>query len=92
MTRRVKGGVECRLSLLCVETPGGLCCLLSLACPRLRPQIYDLSHETRDNWEIARSEIVLNTQLGAGNFGEVWQGKTYVLCENAFSVAQWLSG
>jgi len=36
--------------------------------------MYDLSHETRDNWEIPRNEIELATQLGAGNFGEVWKG------------------
>jgi len=36
--------------------------------------MYDLSRETRDHWEIPRSEIHLTTQLGAGNFGEVWKG------------------
>ena len=39
--------------------------------------MYDLSRETRDNWEIPRSEIELSKQLGAGNFGEVWQGLDY---------------
>lgn len=52
-----------------------LCCRLTTECPRQKPQMYDLSRETRDNWEIPRSEIVLATQLGAGNFGEVWKGK-----------------
>jgi len=42
--------------------------------------MYDLSRETRDKWEIPRSEIELTTQLGAGNFGEVWQGTSASIC------------
>jgi hypothetical protein len=52
-----------------------LCCQLTMPCPRQKPQMYDLSRETRDHWEIPRSEIQLSQQLGAGNFGEVWRGK-----------------
>jgi len=58
-----------------VDSASGLCCQLTTPCPRSRPQMYDLSRETRDNWEIPRSEIKLIEQLGAGNFGEVWKGR-----------------
>lgn len=53
----------------------GLCHVLSRPCPKPKPQIWDLSPELRDSWEIDRSEIVLLKKLGQGNFGEVWYGK-----------------
>ena len=53
----------------------GLCCKLSQPCPKPTPVLYDLSRETRDQWEINRNEISLERKLGAGNFGEVWYGK-----------------
>lgn len=60
--------------LLFTETNDALCCLLTKVCPRAKPQMWDLSRETADNWEIPRQEIQLHEQLGAGNFGEVWRG------------------
>lgn len=53
----------------------GLCHVLSRPCPKPKPQIWDLSVNMRDQWEIDRSEIQLLKKLGQGNFGEVWYGK-----------------
>ena len=62
----------------CLDAGTGLCCALTTPCPRLRPQMYDLSRETRDHWEIPREELELTTQLGTGNFGDVWQGRLII--------------
>ena len=52
----------------------GLCVNLRQPCrPLERPQI-DLSHKTKDMWEISRDSITLIRKLGAGQFGEVYQG------------------
>lgn len=53
----------------------GLCHVLSKPCPKPKPQIWDLSPQLRDQWEINRNEIQLVKKLGQGNFGEVWYGK-----------------
>nr|CAG4649333.1 EOG090X06CC [Scapholeberis mucronata]SVE93621.1 EOG090X06CC [Scapholeberis mucronata] len=53
----------------------GLCHTLTVACPKLRPTIWDLSPQTRDKWEIDRAELEFIRKLGSGNFGEVWYGK-----------------
>ena len=57
------------------QSVDGLCCLLGAPCSRPVPLIHDLSYRTKDHWEIPRSSIVLQRQLGAGQFGEVWKGK-----------------
>lgn len=36
--------------------------------------LWDLSPETRDEWEIPRNSVQLMRKLGSGNFGEVWYG------------------
>ncbi|KAK2724344.1 hypothetical protein QYM36_001002 [Artemia franciscana] len=53
----------------------GLCHRLVTPCPRPKPTTWDLSPETRDAWEISRTEISLIRKLGSGNFGEVWYGR-----------------
>lgn len=53
----------------------GLCHVLARPCPKPRPQLWDLSPDMRDQWEIDRKEVQLVRKLGQGNFGEVWYGK-----------------
>lgn len=38
------------------------------------PQTYGLSYNTVDQWEIDRKSIKLLRKLGAGQFGEVFEG------------------
>ena len=57
------------------EIVDGLCCKLTMPCPKPLPVTSDLSYKTKDQWEIARSSIVLIERLGAGQFGEVWRGE-----------------
>ena len=50
--------------------------MLTHVCPRPKPQMWDLSLETKNHWmEIDKSEITMKRVLGSGNFGEVWYGK-----------------
>lgn len=52
----------------------GLCCPLTIACPRPKPRIVDLSPSTRKQGEIHRSQLQFVRKLGAGQFGEVYYG------------------
>lgn len=51
-----------------------MCHKLTIACPKPKPVVWDLSPETRDEWEIPRNSVQLLRKLGSGNFGEVWYG------------------
>ncbi|MEQ2265402.1 hypothetical protein XENORESO_006661 [Xenotaenia resolanae] len=53
----------------------GLCVSLGKPCRKIEaPQTYGLSYNTVDQWEIPRNSIKLLTMLGAGQFGEVYEG------------------
>ena len=53
----------------------GLCCRLTVICPKFEmPSTVGLSYNTKDEWEIERTSISLKKRLGAGQFGEVWEG------------------
>lgn len=53
----------------------GLCVRLGEPCKKIEaPQTNGLSYNTVDQWEIDRSSIKLLQKLGAGQFGEVFEG------------------
>ncbi|XP_029903282.1 tyrosine-protein kinase SRK2 [Myripristis murdjan] len=53
----------------------GLCVRLGEPCKKMEaPQTHGLSYNTVDQWEIERSSIRLLRKLGAGQFGEVYEG------------------
>ncbi|XP_028997373.1 tyrosine-protein kinase SRK2 [Betta splendens] len=53
----------------------GLCSRLGEPCKKMEaPQTYGLSYNTADQWEIDRSSVQLLKKLGAGQFGEVFEG------------------
>merc|ERR1719210_794913 len=53
----------------------GLCVNLRSACAKIeKPVTADLSHNTRDKWEIDRNSLKFIKKLGHGQFGEVWEG------------------
>ena len=53
----------------------GLCMCLTVPCKNNEmPVTADLSHNTKDQWEIPRSTIKLTKKLGSGQFGDVWAG------------------
>eukprot|EP00128_Syssomonas_multiformis_P016763 Colp12_sorted_trinity150504_noHs@12380 len=53
----------------------GLCCQLTVSAQNVqKPVLADLSYNTKDQWEIPREFIKLETKLGSGQFGEVWKG------------------
>ncbi|MGH0176783.1 UNVERIFIED_CONTAM: hypothetical protein FKN15_074004 [Acipenser sinensis] len=47
---------------------------LTNACTKQEPVLKDLSHSTVDAWERPKEEFTLQSKLGAGNFGEVFEG------------------
>lgn len=53
----------------------GLCVRLGEPCKKtMAPETHGLSYNTVDQWEIARSSLKLSKKLGAGQFGEVYEG------------------
>ncbi|XP_030626704.1 tyrosine-protein kinase SRK2 [Chanos chanos] len=53
----------------------GLCVRLGKPCRKIEtPQTYGLSYNTVDHWEIDRASVHLIRKLGAGQFGEVYEG------------------
>ena len=56
-------------------TADGLCTTLAFPCRVTeKPQTAGLSRQANEEWEIDRRQIRLNKKLGAGQFGEVWEG------------------
>ncbi|XP_029281319.1 tyrosine-protein kinase SRK2 [Cottoperca gobio] len=57
------------------KQPDGLCVRLGEPCKKMEaPQTHGLSYNTVDQWEIDRNSIKLLKKLGAGQFGEVFEG------------------
>uniref|UniRef100_A0A3B3BBQ4 Tyrosine-protein kinase n=1 Tax=Oryzias melastigma TaxID=30732 RepID=A0A3B3BBQ4_ORYME len=57
------------------KQPDGLCVRLGQPCKKMEaPQTFGLSYNTVDIWEIDRSSIKMLKRLGAGQFGEVFEG------------------
>lgn len=55
--------------------PDGLCVRLGEPCKKLEaPTTFGLSYNTVDSWEIPRDSVKLGRKLGAGQFGEVYEG------------------
>nr|XP_020468579.1 tyrosine-protein kinase FRK [Monopterus albus] len=53
----------------------GLCVCLGEPCKKMEaPQTHGLSYNTADQWEINRESIRLIRKLGAGQFGDVYEG------------------
>ncbi|XP_051501475.1 tyrosine-protein kinase SRK2 [Myxocyprinus asiaticus] len=53
----------------------GLCICLGEPCKKtIAPETYGLSYNTVDQWEIPRTSVKLLKKLGAGQFGEVFEG------------------
>uniref|UniRef100_A0A8C4QV27 Tyrosine-protein kinase n=1 Tax=Eptatretus burgeri TaxID=7764 RepID=A0A8C4QV27_EPTBU len=53
----------------------GLITLLINPCVQIDvPSTVGLSYDTVDHWEIDRSSIKMEKIIGAGNYGEVWEG------------------
>lgn len=52
----------------------GICCMLTATIPKAHAKPMIISKENKAKWELKRSDIVLGKLLGAGNFGEVYEG------------------
>lgn len=57
------------------EKSEGLCSRLIRPCPKHKPTLPDLSYDDLNQIEIERKSIKLISQIGSGNYGEVWKGR-----------------
>ena len=69
---RLTSQILCFLFVDHIESADGLCCSLSVPCPKENPITAGLG---KDMWEIPRESLKLDAKLGSGQFGEVWKGK-----------------
>ena len=53
----------------------GLIYPLKHAVPKIQAQVYGVSKDVDDRWEISRDEIALGRRLGSGQYGEVYKGE-----------------
>lgn len=65
-------------SSVSTEQNDGLCQSLTSPCLSPKPQ----KPWEKDAWEIPRESLKLDKRLGAGQFGEVWLGKTFMTFKN----------
>ena len=84
VTRRITFSSIIDLVAYYSKEADGLCCELLYPCLAAeKPQTAGLSKHANEEWEIDRRQIRLMKKLGAGQFGEVWEG----LWNNTTSVA-----